>query len=52
MSPLIEVETSSSFGKSVMSNHVLLGHPGERIFCWSRHGKECFPEADTGERIF
>jgi hypothetical protein len=29
----IEVETS------VMSNNVLLGHTGERMFCYSRHVK-------------
>jgi hypothetical protein len=47
------VETSGLFGKSVMSNNVLLEHTGERIFCWSRHIKECFPEkGDTGERMF
>jgi hypothetical protein len=45
-----EVETSSVFGKLVMSNDVLLGHIGERMSCYSKHGKECFPEADTGER--
>jgi hypothetical protein len=28
-----EGETSDFFGKSVMSNDVLLGHTGERIFC-------------------
>ena len=32
-----EVETSGFFGKSVVSNDVLLGHTGERMFCWSRH---------------
>ena len=46
------METSGLFGKSVTSNDVLLGHTGERVFCWSTHGKECFPEADTGERMF
>jgi hypothetical protein len=43
-----EVEISDFFGKSVMSNDVLLGHSSERIFCWSRHMKEGFAEADTG----
>ena len=28
-----EVETSGFFGKSVMSNDVLLGHTGERMSC-------------------
>jgi hypothetical protein len=42
-----EVETSGFFGKSVMSNDVLLGHTGERIFYYSRDMKECFAEADT-----
>ena len=30
--PVVEVETSGFFGKSVMSNDVLLGHTGERMF--------------------
>jgi hypothetical protein len=21
------------------------------VFCWGKHVKECFPEADTGERL-
>jgi hypothetical protein len=33
---------AASFGKSVVMDGVLLG----------KHMKECFPEADTGERIF
>ena len=37
-----EVETSGFFGKSVMSNDVLLGHTGERIFYYSRDMKEYF----------
>ena len=36
---LSELETSSFFGKSVMSNDVLLGHTGERMFCYSKHVK-------------
>ena len=47
-----EVETSGFFGKSVISNEVLLGHSHERMFYYSRHVKECFPEADTNERMF
>jgi hypothetical protein len=35
-----------------MSNDVLLGHTGKRIPCYTRHLKECFPEADTGKRMF
>jgi hypothetical protein len=46
------VETSSFFGKLVMSNGGLLGHTVERMSCESKHGKDCFPEADTGERMF
>jgi hypothetical protein len=34
-----DVETSGFFGKSVMSNDVLLGYTGERMFCCSRHMK-------------
>jgi hypothetical protein len=49
---LFDVETSGLFGKSVMSNDGFLGHTGERISCQSRHMKGCFPEADTGERMF
>lgn len=37
---MVEVETSGLFGKSVMSNDVLLGHKGERAFRYSRHPKE------------
>jgi hypothetical protein len=48
----IEVETSSFFGKSVMSNDVLLGHTCERMSCKNRHRDECFPEEDPGERMF
>jgi hypothetical protein len=48
----IEVETSSFFRKSIMSNDVLLRHTSERMFSWIRHRKKCFPEADTGERMF
>ena len=33
------VETSDLFGKSVMSNDVLLGPTGERLFGYSRHVK-------------
>ena len=22
------------------------------VFCWGKHVKECFPEADTSERMF
>jgi hypothetical protein len=29
----------------------MLGHTGERMSC-SRHGKECFPEAEAGKRKF
>ena len=36
-----EIETSGLFGKSVMSNDVLLGHTGERLFGYSRHMKGC-----------
>ena len=36
----------------LMSNDVLLGHIGERLSCYRKHVKECFPEADTGERMF
>jgi hypothetical protein len=35
-----------------MSNGVLLGHTGERMSCLSKHVKDCFPEADKGERMF
>jgi hypothetical protein len=24
----------------------------QMMFCWGRHMKECFPEADTGDRMF
>ena len=23
----------------------------QMVFCWGKHVKECFPEADTGERM-
>jgi hypothetical protein len=36
-----EVETSGFFGKSVMSNDVLLEHKGGRMFCYSKHMKGC-----------
>lgn len=42
-----EVETSGSFGKSVMSNDGLLGRTGETTFGQSRHTKGCFARADT-----
>jgi hypothetical protein len=35
-----------------MSNDALLGYIGERMSCSSKHMKDCFPEADIGERIF
>jgi hypothetical protein len=35
-----------------MSNDVLQGHTGKRMSCKSKHVKSCFPEADTGERMF
>jgi hypothetical protein len=35
------VEIPGFFGKSVMLKDVLLGHTGERMFCYSRHMKEC-----------
>ena len=47
-----EVGTSSFFGKSVTSNDSLLRHTGEGMSCQSKHVKDCFPEADTGERMF
>jgi hypothetical protein len=34
-----EVGTSGLFGKSVMSNDILLGHTGKRMFCYSKHVK-------------
>ena len=34
-----EAESSSFFGKLVMSNVVLLGHIGERMFGYSKHVK-------------
>jgi hypothetical protein len=34
-----EVETSSFFGKLIMSSDVLLGHRGERMFGYSKHVK-------------
>ena len=37
---IYEVETSGFFGKSVMSNDILLGHTGEITFGKSRHVKE------------
>lgn len=45
-------ETSGFFGELVMSNDVLLGHTDERLSCQSKHVKYCFPEADTGKRMF
>jgi hypothetical protein len=36
---ILEVETSSFFGKLVMSNAVLLGPTGERMFGYSKHVK-------------
>jgi hypothetical protein len=24
----------------------------QMVFCWGRHMKECFPEAETGEKMF
>ena len=29
----------------------LKSHLCWRGFCWGKHVKECFPEADTGERL-
>jgi len=43
---LPSVGISCFFGKSVMSNDVLLGHTSKRMFCRSRHVKECFAIAD------
>lgn len=37
--PNCKVETWSFFGKLIMSYDVLLGHTGERMFCWSGHTK-------------
>ena len=44
-----EVETSGFFGKSVVSNDVLLGHTGERMFCYSRHVNESAMLAGCGD---
>lgn len=39
---LVEVETSSFFGKPVMSRFdVLMEHTGERMFRYSRHERTC-----------
>ena len=51
LQPPNEMEISDFFGKSVMSNSVLLGHACERMFCWGTHVKGCFAETDTGERM-
>jgi hypothetical protein len=37
-----KVETLGLFGKSVVSDDVLLGPTGERMFCYSRHGHVMF----------
>lgn len=41
---------TSSFLES-LPNDGLMGHTGERMSCLRKLEKECFPGADTGERM-
>ena len=43
--------TFGFFGKSVMSNNVLLEHTGKSILLKQTH-ERIFSKADTGERMF
>ena len=49
----MKVETSGFFGKSVVSDGVLLGQTHKEVFLlkWTQV-KGCFSKVDTGKRMF